>query len=135
MNGSTWRSKTVPQGQKLLALAHQVQLEGDLGYIPATGEIDLDLDREDPDSPAPEDIAYLGRLRRPDGQGTFLLIAGIHAIGSLGVAHFLAENITGIYQEAGAKPFSMVIAADYEPGTKTILGSRALSGVLLHETA
>ncbi|MGW1014541.1 sigma-70 family RNA polymerase sigma factor [Streptomyces termitum] len=170
-------------GQKLLALAHQVQLEGDLGYIPTTGEIDLGHEdlivvcgpksspvtaealgrdpkllfetlpdgrwalterdsgtvhtspSDDPDSPVPEDIAYLGRLPRPDGQGTFLLIAGIHAVGSLGVAHFLAENITDIYQEAGTKPFSMVIAADYEPGTKAILGSRALSGVLLHETA
>ncbi|GAA2780586.1 sigma-70 family RNA polymerase sigma factor [Streptomyces showdoensis] len=168
-------------GQKLLALAHQLQLEGDLGYIPTTGEIDLNHDdlivvcgpktspvtaealardprlsfetlpdgrwalierdsgtvhtspSDDPDDPAPTDIAYLGRLPRPDGQGTFLLIAGIHAVGSLGVAHFLAENMADVYKQAGTKPFSTVITADYEPGAKTITSSRALSGILLHE--
>ncbi|MFF6774386.1 sigma-70 family RNA polymerase sigma factor [Streptomyces sp. NPDC012637] len=170
-------------GQKLLALAHQLQLEGDLGYIPTSGEIDLNRDdlivvcgpktspvtaealskdpklafetladgrwalierdsgtvhtspSDRPDDPAPTDIAYLGRLPRPDGQGTFLLIAGVHAVGSLGVAHFLTENIASVYEKAGSSPFSMVVTADYEPGTKTITGSRALSDVLMHETA
>ncbi|MEU9701349.1 sigma-70 family RNA polymerase sigma factor [Streptomyces sp. NPDC047981] len=170
-------------GQKLLALAHQLQLEGDLGYIPTSGEIDLDHDdlivvcgpktspvtaealgndprlafetlpdgrwalieresgtvhtspTDSPEDPTSTDIAYLGRLPRPDGQGTFLLIAGVHAVGSLGVAHFLAENIASVYKEAGTAPFSMVITADYEPGTKAITGSRALSDVLIHEAA
>lgn len=168
-------------GQKLLALAHQLQLEGDLGYIPTTGEIDLNHDdlivvcgpktspvtaealardprlsfetlpdgrwalierdsgtvhtspSDDPDDPAPTDIAYLGRLPRPDGQGTFLLVAGVHAVGSLGVAHFLAENMAEVYKQAGTRPFSTVISADYEPGVKTITSSRALSDILLHE--
>ncbi|MGW0117719.1 sigma-70 family RNA polymerase sigma factor [Streptomyces sp. NPDC003327] len=170
-------------GQKLLALAHRLQLEGDLGYIPTSGEIDLN--REDllvvcgpksspvtaealskdprlsfdtlpdgrwalterdggtvhtsptdsPEAPTPTDIAYLGRLPRPDGQGTFLLVAGVHAVGSLGVAHFLAENIAGLYKQAGTAPFSMVVAADYDPSTKAITASRAVTDVLLHETA
>lgn len=170
-------------GQKLLALAHQLQLEGDLGYIPTSGEIDLNRDdlivvcgpktspvtaealskdprltfetlpdgrwalierdsgtvhtspTDSPDNPQPTDIAYLGRLPRPDGQGTFLLIAGVHAVGSLGVAHFLTDSIGEIYAKAGTAPFSMVVTADYEPGAKTIKDSRALSKVLLHETA
>ncbi|MFD0367330.1 sigma-70 family RNA polymerase sigma factor [Streptomyces sp. NPDC127114] len=168
-------------GQKLLALAHQLQLEGDLGYIPTTGEVDLNRDdlivvcgpktspvtaaalqadprlsfetlpdgrwalierdsgetytspSDHPDSPAPSDVAYLGRLPRPDGQGTFLLIAGVHAVGSLGVAHFLTERLADLYQEAGTAEFSMVIGCNYEPGTKAITESRAISGPLLHE--
>ncbi|MEV5973011.1 sigma-70 family RNA polymerase sigma factor [Streptomyces sp. NPDC051921] len=170
-------------GQKLLALAHQLQLEGDLGYIPTSGEIDLNRDdlivvcgpktspvtaaalqadprlsfetlpdgrwalierdsgqtytspSDDPDSPAPSDVAYLGRLPRPDGQGTFLLIAGVHAVGSLGVAHFLTEHLAELYQQAGTAEFSMVIGCDYEPGAKTIADSRAISELLLHEVS
>jgi hypothetical protein len=30
------------------------------------------------------DVAYLGRLPRPDGKGSFLYLAGIHAMGSAG---------------------------------------------------
>ncbi|KAA6218811.1 sigma-70 family RNA polymerase sigma factor [Streptomyces filamentosus] len=170
-------------GQKLLALAHQLQLDGDLGYIPTTGEIDLDHDElivvcgpktspvtaealgndprisfetladgrwalieresgtvhtspsDNPEDPMPTDVAYFGRLPRPDGRGTFLLIAGVHAVGSLGAAHFLSENISDVYKQAGTAPFSMVIAADFEPGTKTIVGSRAVTDVLHHEPA
>ncbi|MGW6721663.1 sigma-70 family RNA polymerase sigma factor [Streptomyces sp. NPDC054995] len=167
-------------GQKLLALTHQMQLAGDLGYIPTSGEIDLDHEDlvvvcgpktspvtaaalggdpkisfetlpdgrwalterdsgtvhtspiDDRSDPAPADIAYLGRLPRPDGRGTFLLIAGVHAIGSLGVAHFLTENMAEVYEKAGTSPFSMVVAADFEAGSKAITSSRALTDVLLH---
>ncbi|MEU8527887.1 sigma-70 family RNA polymerase sigma factor [Streptomyces sp. NPDC048629] len=170
-------------GQKLLALAHQLQLEGDLGYIPTSGDVDLNRDdlivvcgpktspvtaaalqadprlsfetlpdgrwalierdsgksytspSDDPDEPAPSDVAYLGRLPRPDGQGTFLLIAGVHAVGSLGVAHFLTENLADLYKQAGTAQFSMVIGCDYERETKTVKDSGAVSKVLLHETS
>ncbi|WOX23351.1 sigma-70 family RNA polymerase sigma factor [Streptomyces solicathayae] len=170
-------------GQKLVALAHQFQLDGDLGYIPTTGEVDLNREdlivvcgpktssmtaaalqadprlsfetlpdgrwalierasgktytspSDDPDNPAPSDVAYLGRLPRPDGQGTFLLIAGVHAVGSLGVAHFLTEHLANLYKQAGMAQFSMVVGCDYEPGTKTIEHSRAASEVLLHEAS
>ncbi|MEU3818014.1 sigma-70 family RNA polymerase sigma factor [Streptomyces sp. NPDC030392] len=168
-------------GQKLLGLAHKLQLDGDLEYIPTTGEIDLNRDElivvcgpktspvtaaslaadprlsyetltdgrwalidrqtgktytspsDDPAEPRLSDIAYLGRLPRPDGQGTFLLVAGVHAVGSLGVAHFLAENLADIYDQVGTAEFSMVVGCDYEQGTKAIRGSRALSEVLLHK--
>ncbi|MEU7283672.1 MULTISPECIES: sigma-70 family RNA polymerase sigma factor [Actinomycetes] len=170
-------------GQKLVALAHQLQLEGDLGYISTSGEIDLNREdlivvcgpktslvtaaalqadprlsfetlpdgrwaliemdsgktysspSDDPDSPTPSDVAYLGRLPRPDGQGTFLLIAGVHAVGSLGVAHFLTEHLADLYQQAGTAEFSMVIGCDYEQGTKAITDSRAISELLLHEVS
>ncbi|MEU2155659.1 sigma-70 family RNA polymerase sigma factor [Streptomyces sp. NPDC019396] len=167
-------------GQKLLALAQSLQLNGELQYIPVTGEIDLNRDdlvivcgpktspeaaaalsqdprlsfeplpdgrwalteresgkiytspSDDPD-PAPTDVAYLGRLPRPDGQGTFILIAGVHAVGSLGVAHYLTENLAALYEDAGTSPFSMVVACDFAPDDKSVTASRSASGVLLHE--
>ncbi|GGY30539.1 hypothetical protein GCM10010363_08880 [Streptomyces omiyaensis] len=168
-------------GQRMLALAQSLQLEGELQYIPVSGEIDLNRDdlvvvcgpkssadvaavfhqdprltfetlpdgrwalaeresgkvytspSDDPGGTTPADVAYLGRLPRPDGQGTFLLIAGVHAVGSLGVAHYLSENLASLYEEAGTSPFSMVVACDYTPGDKSVTASRSVSGVLLHE--
>ncbi|MEU4065890.1 sigma-70 family RNA polymerase sigma factor [Streptomyces wedmorensis] len=170
-------------GQRLLALAQGLQLDGELQYIPVTGEIDLNRDdlvivcgpktspeaaaalgqdprlsfetlpdgrwalaeretgkiytspSDDPRDPAPADVAYLGRLPRPDGQGTFILIAGVHAVGSLGVAHYLTENLPSLYEQAGTEPFSMVVACDYAPEDKSVKASRSASGVLLHEAA
>ncbi len=62
------------------------------------------------------DYAYLGRLPRPDGQGNFLYLAGIHAAGTHGVAKHLVDNLAEIYHEARAKPFSMVVRCDYDNG-------------------
>ncbi|MCM2388933.1 sigma-70 family RNA polymerase sigma factor [Streptomyces albipurpureus] len=168
-------------GQKLLGLAHRLQLNGELEYIPTTGEIDLNRDelivvcgpkssaviaealRKDPqlsfemlpdgrwaiierrsgrvhtspsDAPTdsiPGDIAYFGRLSRPDGKGSFLLIAGVHAVGSLGVAHFLSNNLATLYHRVGTADFSMVIGCDYSTETKAVSGSRELTQALLHE--
>ncbi|MFD5109238.1 sigma-70 family RNA polymerase sigma factor [Streptomyces cinereoruber] len=170
-------------GQRMLALAQSLQLDGELQYIPVSGEIDLNRDdlvvvcgpkssdavaavfgqdprlafetlpdgrwalveresgkvyaspSDDPQNATPADVAYLGRLPRPDGQGTFLLIAGVHAVGSLGVAHYLSENLAYLYEEAGTSPFSMVVACDYTPEGKSVTASRSASGVLLHEAA
>ncbi|MFI8290168.1 sigma-70 family RNA polymerase sigma factor [Streptomyces sp. NPDC085614] len=170
-------------GQRLLALAQSLQLDGELGYIPTTGELDLNRDdlvvvcgpktspeaaaalaqdprlsfetlpdgrwalveresgkvypspSDDPQDPTPADVAYLGRLPRPDGQGTFILIAGVHAVGSLGVAHFLTESLASLYEEAGTEPFSMVVTCDYAPGDKSVTASRPASAVLHHEAA
>ncbi|MET9351254.1 MULTISPECIES: sigma-70 family RNA polymerase sigma factor [Streptomyces] len=168
-------------GQKLLALAQSLQLDGELQYIPVSGDIDLNRDdlvivcgpktspqaaaalsqdprlafetlpdgrwalveresgkvytspSDDPQDPAPADVAYLGRIPRSDGQGTFILIAGVHAAGSLGVAHYLTENLAALYEEVGTSPFSMVVACDYAPGDKSVTASRSASGVLFHE--
>lgn len=45
------------------------------------------------------DYAYIGRLPRLDGKGTFLYLAGIHAPGNLGAARFIADNITELHRE------------------------------------
>ena len=45
------------------------------------------------DSGKPVDYAYVGRLSRPDGKGTFLYLAGTHAPGTLAAAHFVVDNL------------------------------------------
>ncbi|MEV6649969.1 sigma-70 family RNA polymerase sigma factor [Streptomyces sp. NPDC051219] len=170
-------------GQQLINLAHRLQLDGELEYIPTSGAIDLDreglvvvcgpktsaitaaalqgdprlafetlsdgrwalIEREsgrtytspsdEPGDPQSSDVAYLGRLPRPDGEGMFLLIAGVHAVGSLGVAHYLSGHVGELYAEIGSEPFSMVVGCDYEPETKRITSARPVSDVLRHEAA
>jgi hypothetical protein len=88
---------------------------------------------DNPDRPEPRDVAYLGRLPRPDGNGTFLLIGGVHAIGSLGVAQYVSDHLAEVYDEAGTRPFSMVVGCGYDRKIKKITDATPVTPVLLHE--
>ena len=80
------------------------------------------------------DIAYLGRLRRPDGR-PFLLIAGLRAIGSLGVAQYLVsgQHLRELYDAAAATElFSMIIGCTFDPNALTIRTVEALTAPRLH---
>lgn len=81
----------------------------------------------------PHDVAYLGRLARPDGKGTFLAIAGIHPQGSLGVAHLLATDISTLWGQAGEGRFSVVVATDYERRTHEPQRTELLTPLYRHD--
>jgi hypothetical protein len=70
------------------------------------------------------DIAYVARLNRPDGR-PFLVIAGIHAIGSLGAVHFLTRtaNLHDLHRRVGTQPFSMVISSSFQRSPLQITSS------------
>lgn len=87
---------------------------------------------DDPSEPTSADVAYFGRLLRPDGKGTFLLVAGVHAVGSLGVATYLAENVADLYEQVATRQFSMVISSTFDPKTKKITSADAATPPLLH---
>ena len=55
------------------------------------------------------DIAYLGRLPVPGG--TMLLVAGVHALGSVGAVDWLAGHAAELHAAVGDRPFSMVVAS------------------------
>ncbi|MER6503940.1 sigma-70 family RNA polymerase sigma factor [Streptomyces sp. NPDC001455] len=73
------------------------------------------------------DVAYFGRLPRPDGQGTFLYIAGIHARGSGGVVHWLDKELANVHRELKAKRFSTLISSRFDPETLEIVESERLT--------
>lgn len=79
------------------------------------------------------DIGYLGRLPRLDGKGTFLYIAGIHAIGASGVVHFLENNLAELYREVRTRRFSTLISCRYDPKTLEVLESRRVTPLYRHE--
>lgn len=68
------------------------------------------------------DIAYVGRLPVPGG--SMLLIAGVHALGSLGAVDWLVAHAAELYRRVGDGPFSMVTASRHDG--ERVLGSEAL---------
>lgn len=53
------------------------------------------------------DIAYIGRLAHERGE--VLVIAGVHALGSVGAVDYLATELPHLYADVGSSPFSMVV--------------------------
>jgi hypothetical protein len=89
------------------------------------------------DNPAlpPGDVAYLSRQARPDGNGSFILLSGIHAVGSNGVIHYLTRELADLYEQVGTRRFSTLIASEFDPATRTITSSRRITPLYLHEDA
>ncbi|MDP8929992.1 MAG: helix-turn-helix transcriptional regulator [Actinomycetota bacterium] len=126
-------------------IAEQFDNDPHFGFLPdrferwriierATGnEILSPLDRA---APTDQDLAYVGRLPRPDRSGTFLLIAGIHAIGSLGAVHFLtqAHNLKEVHRAVGEARFSMVVSCAFQRLPLTITSSEAFTVPRVHHS-
>jgi hypothetical protein len=80
------------------------------------------------------DYGYIGRLPRPDGAGTFLYIAGLHALGTLGAAYWLADNIDLVYRETRGKRWSSLISVEYDKKRQPVSMSQ-LAPIARHEGA
>jgi hypothetical protein len=76
------------------------------------------------DSGQNRDFAYFGRLPRLDGKGTFMYIAGIHAVGASGVVHYLDGHIVELYKELKTQRFSTIIECEFDENRKIIRSSR-----------
>ena len=72
----------------------------------------------DNDPQQPYDFAYLGRLPRPDGQGSLIVFTGIHPPGSLGVVQLLTTRLAELYEWVKDRQFSVVVRTDYDPTTR-----------------
>jgi hypothetical protein len=65
------------------------------------------------------DYGYIGRLPKPDGSGTFLYLAGIHAQGTLGAAKYVADDLLTLYRQMKTRRFSAVVSCAYDPDATT----------------
>jgi hypothetical protein len=81
------------------------------------------------------DVAYLGRLPRPDGNGTFLVFTGVHPPGTLGVVALLTSDIGSSWGQVGTQPFSVVIGADFDPATHEPVKTELLTPLYRHDQA
>lgn len=78
------------------------------------------------------DYAYIGRLPRPDGRGTFLYLAGIHAVGTLGAAKFIEEHIEDLYRELKSRRFSVLVKCQCN-SLREVVSVTALTPIHRHE--
>jgi hypothetical protein len=83
--------------------------------------------------PRPADFGYLSRLRRPDGNGTFVLLTGIHAVGSHGIIDYLRRELTDLYEEVDLQPFSTLITTEYDPATRLVIRSERITPLYRHQ--
>ena len=74
------------------------------------------------DDPEPRraDVAYLARHVMPSG-AVVVHIAGLHALGSVGAAHYLTEHVADLWVELGEESFSMVLSGEFDELTPTTL--------------
>lgn len=68
-----------------------------------------------------QDVAYMGRLTYPGG--TMFLIAGVHAIGSVGAVEFLAKHAREIYDQVHEGNWSAIVRSSHDE-TGNITGSK-----------
>jgi hypothetical protein len=55
-----------------------------------------------------------------------LVIAGVHALGSLGAIDYLSRELPGVYAVAGARRFSMVVRSQHE-GDQVVVAAKLLT--------
>jgi hypothetical protein len=89
--------------------------------------------RSPSDNGEPVDYGYIGRLPRPDGRGTFLYLAGIHAMGTLGVAQYLEDHLDELYREVKNRRFSLLVACTYDPAKRAVKKVDALTPIYRSE--
>lgn len=108
--------------------------EGERWHITDRGSGESFWSPLDVGQPRNEDVAYLARLRLPGQQRTALVIAGIHAVGSLGVASYLSEpdNLHRLHSQVGARPFSAVVRSTFTREPLAVVSARIAMAPRVH---
>lgn len=75
------------------------------------------------------DVAYIGRLTY--GGSDVFVIAGVHAIGSVGAVHYFAGHAAELYAKVGDHHWSAVVASDHDG--ETITNSELICPPRIHE--
>ncbi|MCA1192901.1 hypothetical protein [Saccharopolyspora sp. 6V] len=118
--------KSAPVAAALLAEDERAGLVKDGGrwwfeHRPTGERYGSPADDEDPQS---ADLAYVARHRYDDR--VIVHVAGIHAIGSLGAAHYLTANLPELFGQVGDVSFSLAVRCTYDG--LSITGSELAAG-------
>jgi hypothetical protein len=70
-------------------------------------------------TPSDGDVAYVGRV--PYQGASLFLVAGVHAIGSVGAVHLLAGHAADLYATVGDAYWSGIVGSTHDG--ETITGS------------
>jgi len=123
-----------PLISQILGVDHNLAFQNDGGWHLVDQRTGT-LYRSPMDSNQPGDFGYLARLPRPDRRGNFLYIAGIHAMGSAGVIHYLAQHLSEIYRDVKTRRFSCLIDCTFDPETLEVTSSRLITPLYRFEAS
>ena len=99
---------------------------GAQGWYLTAGSV---VHRSPSDQGVPADYAYIGRLPRPDSKGTFLYLAGIHAMGTLAAATYITDHIDELYRQVKNRRWSVLIECCYDPDTRAIKSVEPITSI------
>jgi hypothetical protein len=79
-----------------------------------------------PGGPGRACVAHIGRIRRPDGKGTFLYLGGAHSPGTAGAVEFFVREMPSLWEQVKRSPsWSAVVrtvtAADGSPADTRLI--------------
>lgn len=112
-------------------LRYVLDEDGNWYLVDVTTGIEYRSKRETGDA---SDYGYVGRLPRPDGKGTFLYLAGTHAQGTLGAAHFVTTNLSDLYKEVKTRRFSAIIECKFDPKEqRKVISTERVTPLYRHE--
>lgn len=78
-------------------------------------------DFDDPSRKVGTCIAHIGRIRRPDGRGSFLYLGGAHALGTSGAVKLLVRDIATLWEQVNRARWSAVVLTTLsEDGSVTV---------------
>lgn len=75
--------------------------------------------------------AHIGRIRRPDGEGSFLYLGGIHAPGTAGAVEILCDQIGELWKQARKGLWSAVVKTTAN-ADESLISAEIVSPVYVH---
>lgn len=108
--------------------AQAIESDPFLSFAPDDGDVqrwvirerDRSREHRSPMDEAPSswaDVAYVGRVVYDDRP--LLVIAGVHALGSVGAVHYLTHHLRELFEQVGTHRFSMVVGSEHDGETVT----------------
>lgn len=76
--------------------------------------------------------AHVGRIRRPDGRGTFLYLGGVHSPGTAGAVAWFTRDMPGIWEQVKRSPQWSAIVRTVTADDGTLASSVLVSPVYTH---
>jgi hypothetical protein len=77
-------------------------------------------------------IAHIGRIRRPDGQGSFLYLGGAHAPGTAGAVAYFIREMPAIWEQVRRSPLWSAVVRTIADDDGTPVSSELVTPVYTH---
>lgn len=93
-----------------------------------------DFDVKAPSADEPRTCyAHIGRIRRPDGQGSFLYLGGAHGPGTAGAVEVFVSSIGRIWEAAHRNLWSAVVKTTATADGLEVLNAELISEIYVHK--